>query len=257
MMRRLAKYVATFAVAALMSSSALAAISYSEDFESYDPANPDALANAGWLVFGNVFGDYPNCTPYWYGYGPFPAPNAGGGFSNITNGYYGQVLNVFSDYNNGDHGNGACIESNVFQERVFTAADADTYTFRFFTEAPAQLGDNVSTYGYVKLLNPATGYSTDLFLTTSTVSPGWKEITVVLDASADGKILQWGFSSVASNYVASGRYYDFISFTPAADVPDYEYLGDNPVPIPLWAMFGMAGLLAFFGLSRLHARRKP
>lgn len=253
-MIRLAKKFALFAAAVLLSSSAFAAISFNDDFESYDlyvgPGYQGDIGG-GWLIFANVFGDYPGCTQYWYGYGTFPAPNKDSGFSNITLGSTGQALNVFSDYDNGNHADGACIETSVFQERIFSAADAGPYTFRFDTQAPDPLGTNVSTYGFVKLLDPNNGYSADIFLTVPTTSAGTKSLGVVLDASAEGKILQWGFSTIASNYQPSGRLYDNVLFGPSNG-----YQGEEGVPIPLWALFAMAGLLALVGGSRLRDRRR-
>ncbi len=255
-MKQLAKIVVTFAMAALLSSSAFAAINFSDNFESYDlyvgPGNQGDIGG-GWLIFANVFGDFPGCSQYWYGYGPYPAPNKDTGFSNISAGATGQALNVFSDYDNADQNNGACIETSVFQERVFSAADVGTYTFRFSTQAPNPLGTDVNTYGFIKVLDPNNNYNTDVFLTVSTVSEGNKSLDIILDASADGKILQWGFSTVASNYLPSGRLYDNATFA-LKGIGSYQ--GEEGVPIPLWALFGMAGLLALVGGLRLQSRRK-
>jgi len=255
-MMRFAQKALVFAAAVLLSSSAFAAINFSDNFESYSlyvgPGYQGDIGG-GWLVFANVFGDYPGCSQYWYGYGPFPAPNKDSGFSNIAAGSTGQALNVFSDYENSDHGNGACLETSVFQERVFSAADAGTYTFRFDTQVPAPLGADVSTYGFIKLLDPNNNYNTDLFLTVPTLAAGAKSLDVILDASADGKILQWGFSAAASNYEASGRLYDNASFV-LKNTGSYQ--GAEGVPIPLWALFALAGLLALVGGSRLRSRRK-
>ena len=230
------------------SSYAAANIQFSDDFESYDlyvgPGSQGDIGG-GWTIFANVFSDYTACTQYLYGYGPFPAPNKDGGFSNISEGSTGQALNVFSDYENGDHGNGNCLETSVFQEVVFNAADADSYTFSFDVETPIALGVGVDTYGFIKLLDPNNGYNTDLFQTVSTVAAGSKSITVDLDATADGKILQWGFSAIASNYEPSGRLYDNVSFAPEATEPP---IGPTPpgeesaIPIPSWALLLMAGM---------------
>jgi hypothetical protein len=54
---------------------------YSQDFEGLGPLDPDALANDGWLVFGNVYG--PGGAPFLYAYGAFPAPNGGQAFSAV------------------------------------------------------------------------------------------------------------------------------------------------------------------------------
>jgi hypothetical protein len=87
------------------------------------------------------------------------------------------------------------------------------------------------------------------------VTAGSKSITVTLDETADGKILQWGFSTVASNYLATGRLYDNVEFSLAPVGPPItpRYEG---VPIPLWAFLGMTGLLAFFGASKLRSGKK-
>lgn len=255
-MKRLAKKVVTLAAAVFLSSSAFAAVNFSDNFESYDlyvgPGNQGDIGG-GWLGFANVFGDYPGCTQYWYSYGTFPAPNKDTGFSNITTGASGQALNVFSDYENANHADSACIETSVFQETVFSAADVGTYTFRFDTQTPDALGADVSTYGFIKLLDPNNNYNADIFLTVPTITAGTKTLDVILDASADGKILQWGFSTVASNYAPSGRVYDNASFAPS-NIGAYQ--GEEGVPIPLWALLAMAGVLAFVGGSRLRNRRK-
>jgi hypothetical protein len=242
-------------------SHAVAQVQFTDDFESYDlyvgPGSQGDIGG-GWTIFANVFSDYTACTSYLYGYGPFPAPNKDGGFSNISEGSTGQALNVFSDYENGDHGNGNCLETSVFQEVVFSAADADSYTFSFDAEAPGALGVGVDTFGFIKLLDPNNGFSLDLLSTVSTVTAGNKSITVDLDATADGKILQWGFSTIASNYEPSGRLYDNVSFAPEDTEPPVGPTppGDtSPIPIPHWALLLMAGMLAYLGGKRLQNRK--
>ena len=54
------------------STSSAQIASYSEDFEGLVQTDPDALANAGWLVFGNVFEAVPYCSfpvEYLVGFG--------------------------------------------------------------------------------------------------------------------------------------------------------------------------------------------
>ena len=207
----------------LAATPAMAQIDYSEDFEGLDINSGSALTDSGWLVFANVFEDFPGCGVFLYNYGPFPAPNGGPGFSGVVVGSTGQALNAYSDYNNQDHGSGACIEANVFQERVVTAADAGDYTFAFDIEAPAppddMLGQDVATYGFIKLLDPNNNFNTDIFLTVDTTTAGPKSIDVTLDATADGKILQWGFANTASDFLPSGRWYDNVTFGPQAVAP--------------------------------------
>jgi hypothetical protein len=164
--------------------------------------------------------------------------------ANTGAGSTGQALNVFSDYDNPDHNNGACLETSFFQETTFSAVDPGEYTFRFDTQSPAALGANVSTYGFIKLLDPNNNYNADIFLTVPTITAGTKSLDVMLDASADGKILQWGFSTTASNYEASGRLYDNASF---ALKNTGSYQGLDGVAIPFWAFLAMAGFLAPVG----------
>ncbi len=256
-MIRLAKYIAPFALAVVMSSPAFAAIDYSDDFESYtEYVGTGSIGDigGGWLVFANVFTDYPGCTAYEYGYGPFPAPNQDGGFSNITAGNTGLALNAYSNYGDTVHADGKCLETSVFQERIFSAVDVGTYDFEFDVQVPIALGTGVSTYGFIKLLDPVT-FATDVFLTVDTASAGDKSIRIELDATADGKILQWGFSTVASNYEASGRWYDNVTFAPAAIGPPILPLIEG-IPIPSWALLLMVGMLGYLGASRLRARKE-
>lgn len=237
------------------SSYAMAQLQFSDDFESYT-LGPDANPiGGGWLYFANIFTGFPACDPYLYGYGPGPAPNSDSAFSSIVLGSTGQALNVFSNYDDDQHLQGNCLETSVFQERIFSAADAGSYTFVFDTEVPAPLGTDVSTYAFIKLLDPNNNYNPDIFETVPTVTAGSKSIDVTLDATADGKILQWGFSTVASNYLPSGRFYDNVAFTPAPVGPPIRPLYEG-VPIPLWAFLGMGGLIALFGASRLRSSRK-
>jgi hypothetical protein len=260
-MKKLATLIVTFATAALMSSSAFAAIDYSEDFEGYTEFTGTDISPLGgdWLGYATVFYDYPGCSEWHYNYTdtPFPAPNKAGGFSNISVGKTGKALNIFSDYENrGAQEGSECIETSVFQEVVFKAADAGTYSFIFSTQAPGTLGPDVSTYGFVKLLDPNNGYQAVIFEKVDTRSAGIKKSAdIVLDASADGMILQWGFSTKASNDEFSGRLYDNVSFAIKGTV---AYKKDDPfgLPIPLWALFGMAGLLALVGGLRLRTRRQ-
>ena len=255
-MRHLTQIILAFLVTAFMSVSALAQISFSDDFESYpvnDGTNMGDLGG-GWLLFVNVFENSPGCTPYVYGYGVFPAPNRNDAISNIVVGDTGNAFNVFSDYSNGDHGINRCIETNLFQERIVSSSDLGSYTYKFDTQAPGALGTDVQAYGFIKLLDPNT-FQTYAFESIPTDTAGEKTLSIELGSADEGAILQWGFSNVASNYEASGRLYDNVSFGLRPVVPPNGPATEG-IPIPLWALLGMAGLLAFFGGSKLRSRRK-
>ncbi len=120
----------------LVASTAQAAVTnYAQNFESMSLADPSALSNDGWLVYGNVWA--PDKTTYLYGYGPYPAPNPGGGFSALVADQGGVPqgtiqLSVYNDYNNQDHGLGRWIEANVYREQTIAAGDVGRYmTFAF------------------------------------------------------------------------------------------------------------------------------
>ena len=238
------------AVAALISGPVMAQVDYSEDFESYseNSGGNDGDLGGGWNLFANVFSDYPGCSSYLYQYGPFPAPNNNDAVSAIRIGSTGKALDVFSDYANADHGSGNCIETNVYQEVTLTASDAGTFEFIFDTQAPNALGTDVSTYGFVKLLDPNNGYSLDLFQTVSTASAGTKTISVDLDATADGKILQWGFANTASNYESSSRYYDNVTFALEQTTPPSAG-GGTYEGVPTLGTYGLLVLLLLMGAT--------
>jgi hypothetical protein len=206
------------AIAILIASSpGLALQPYSQNFEGLVQSDPDALANDGWLVFGNVFA--PDMT-YLYGYGPFPAPNGTGAFCDIVTGQGGpeqgsQQLVVYSDYNNGDQATDL-IESNVYQEQTI---DAGNVGQRWHFEFQAKLGDIAGTstaLAFIKTLDPNNGYATTNFITADMTSIPTTWSTYVLhidiDASLEGQLLQIGFANTTTNYQPSGIFYDNVDF---------------------------------------------
>jgi hypothetical protein len=203
---------------------------YSQDFEGYAPPSSSGLLGDNWLVFGNVFDAG---GAYQYGYGPDPAPNNSDApaFCLVASGQGGsaqgaQQLVVFSDYNNGAHGNlDWIIESLVFQEQTIDAADVgQTVVFTF----DAKMGDLTGASeaaAFIKTLDPAAGYATTNFVTTDTTAIpttwGTYSVELAIDAGLAGQILQFGFLTRASNYEPSGVYYDNIN---------------QPVPVELMSL---------------------
>lgn len=197
---------------------------YSQDFESLVQSNPAALNADGWLVFGNVFS--PDHSAYYYGYGPFPAPNGGAAFCGIDLGQGGpgqgaQQLVVYNDYNSGEHPSGNLVEANVFQQQTIGAADVgSTWIFRFDAkrgniEAPTE------AVAFIKTLDPNNGFATTNFIQTSmtNVPATWGAyfITINITPALAGQILQFGFNSTTTGYAGSGIFYDNVSFQ--KDVP--------------------------------------
>jgi hypothetical protein len=195
---------------------------YNQDFEGLVQSDPAALSDNGWLVFANVFS--PDHATYYYGYGPFPAPNPGGGFSAIDAGQGGpdqgaQQLSVYSDYNNGDHANGNLIEANVFEQQTIGAADVGhTWVFEFDAKR-GNIAGATTAIAFIKTLDPNNGYATTNFVTVDMTSVpdswGHYSISLAIDGGLPGQLLQFGFANTATHYEGSGVFYDNLAFQQA------------------------------------------
>lgn len=209
--------VVSLAITGLAIAGWAAIIPYSQDFEGLNQADANALSDDGWVIFGNV---YDAGGSYIYGYGPFPAPNGGPGFCAVANGQGGpsqgdQQLVVYSDYNNGDHASGLFVEANVFQEQTIEAGDVGAVvTFSF----DAKLGDltgSSTALAFIKTIDPDNDFATTNFvvedMTSIPVTWDTYEIQLAIDDGLVGQILQFGFAARATNYEASGIFYDNIN----------------------------------------------
>ena len=196
---------------------------YAEDFEGLDMMDPLALNNANWKIFANVFD--PGGV-FLYNYGVFAAPNGGPGFSAITSMQGGpdqglQQLVTYSDYNNGDHGNGFLIETSVFQEQVVGATDVGkTFKFQF----DAKLGDLVSpseASAFIKIIDSST-FALDGFASMETTNLpttwGTYSLSLTIEPQHVGDFFQIGFQTEASNFTPSGIVYDNIVFGEAGGI---------------------------------------
>lgn len=217
MNRRVTKVLAAAFLCLVPGVGHAALAAYSQNFETLVKTDPNALSANGWVVYGNVFS--PDHSTFLYGYGTFPAPNPGGGFSAIDAGQGGtdqglQQLSIYNDYNNTDHANGDQIEANVFREQTIGAADVGKqWTFQF----DAKIGNLVApstALAFIKTLDPNNGYATTNFLSINTTAlpATWStfSIPIAITAPLVGQILQIGFANTASHYVASGVFYDNI-----------------------------------------------
>lgn len=214
--------IAILAVVALLcplAATAQTLSAYTQNFESLVQGDVNALANDGWLVYGNVYDT--DGTTYLYGYGSFPAPNTGAAFCQIVLGEGGleqgaQQLVVFSDYENTDHALGRYIESNVFHEQPIGGINVgQTWVFDF----DAKLGNlelNSTALAFIKTIDPGNGYATTNFITTDMTSIpttwGHYSVSITIDEGLVGQLLQFGFSNTATNYEGSGVFYDNMTF---------------------------------------------
>lgn len=207
---------------------------YSQDFEGLDPLSATALSEDGWLLFGAGF-DSTNTTQL-YTYGVFPAPTTSGQISAIATGEGStaqgvQYMNIYSDYNNGDHATGNWVRTSVFQEQTIAPGlPTGIYTFTFDAKRPG-VGWGTSSaiqFAFLKTLDPNNfGITSEVTMDMSSVSDlDWNSFTLSIDlAGRAGDILQFGTETQATNYEPSGVFYDNMSFVGGTiDVSGYAAL---------------------------------
>ena len=230
----------TAMVIAPCSNAAL--VNYSQDFEALQRADPAALANDGWRIFANVFDT--DKTTFLDDYGVFVAPNGGAGFSTITVSEVNQQLKVFSDYNNTDQSAGQWIEALVFQQQTISASDVGSiWDLTFDVKQGDQIPDS-SSNAYLRTFNSALDMTSESILNTTAFGTDWgtRTLSLEIDSSKVGQLLQFGFASTATSYTPSGVLYDNINFSSTTVVP---------VPGAVWLM--ISGLIGLVGVAR---RRK-
>jgi hypothetical protein len=208
---------------------------YDQDFEGLVQADPNALSGDGWLVFGNVFN---SDWSYAYGYGPFPAPNGGAAFSAVAAGEGGpgqaaQQLSVYSDYNNGDHGNGRWIESNVFQEQTIGAADIGATWVLQFDAKRGNIEGRTTARAFFKTLDPAAGFALTNFIwiDMTHVPATWDSysLSIFIDPTLQGQLLQFGFLNTATGWEGSGIFYDNVRLLRSVDLDIKPGSCPNPI----------------------------
>lgn len=221
MIHRLRTMVAATLLLAIPVASHAALSSYVQSFESLIKTSGTALSGDGWYVYGNVYS--PDHSTYYYGYGPYGAPNGTGAFCAIDSNQGGadqgvQQLSVYSDYNNqGAQTAGQQVEANVYREQTVAAADVgNVWTFQFDAKMGNLLAPSTAV-AFIKTLNPAAGYATTNFKTvnTSAIPATWNTyfISITIDASLVGQLLQIGFANTCTNNNSSGVFYDNIVFS--------------------------------------------
>jgi hypothetical protein len=206
-------------------------VPYAQDFEGLDQGYEWALADDGWLVYGNVYA--PADTSYLYGYGPFDAPNHSLAFCQIVLGEGGpdqgeRVISVFSDYENLDHGNGLLIESNVYQEWLIEAGDVGAVWRFSFQAKRGNIEGGSTAVAFIKTLDPDSGYALTNFITVDMTSIpdtwGGNTLWIPIDETLENQLLQIGFANTATNYAGSGIFYDNVIFEQIdpADAPETQ-----------------------------------
>jgi hypothetical protein len=216
------------ATATISLSSNAALVNYSQNFETLNQADPDALGNDGWFISPSV-----------------PAPNNGPGFSTIISGEGGtaqgtQQLKVFSNYMDAGHTAGSLVETLVYQEQTISATDVGaTWNFTFDVKQCDQMPDS-SSNAFLKTTSSESIFDTTAFGT----DWGTETLSLVIDNSLVGQLLQFGFSTTATSYRPSGMLYDNINFSTT-----------SAVPLPGAAWLFISGFGALLGWTRIVRRK--
>ncbi|MDG1064987.1 MAG: hypothetical protein P8O91_02115 [Luminiphilus sp.] len=179
-------------------------IEYSQDWEG-----DEFEVLSGWLAYIDAF-ETDCVTTKGYGY----AYTIGAGqVAVLADGIDSKVLNVFSNYDDGNQPD-LCLKSSVYREVTLVDDNVGDYSFSFIAEPPEAVGSN--TNGFIKVLDPAAGYAAIGLEAVETTAGGEVTVSLTVDESMVGKLLQFGFDTLAAGYDNSGMQYDNLVFGAAS-----------------------------------------
>ena len=175
-------------------------VEYSQDWEG-----DEFEVLTGWLAYIDAF-ETDCVTTKGYGY----AYTIGSGqVAVLADGVDSKVLNVFSNYDDGNQPD-LCLKTSVYREVTVAAENVGDYAFNFIAEPPEAVGSN--TNGFIKVLDPAAGYAAIGLEAVETTAGGDITVSFTIDESMVGKLLQFGFDTLAAGYENSGMQYDNLLF---------------------------------------------
>ncbi len=246
---------------AISTTTSAQSINFSDDFEAYVFPPDGGLLGGGWLVGANVWND-PNRASFAYNYFAFDAPNGNGAFTTTDSDGGNIVFNTFSDYNNGDHGNGLWIDARIFNQANIMTEDIDLcYRFTFDHQlspngTPDAAGDaNIAELAaWIAVLDPVTFAQVyfDSFDTSTAASFTTSSIDVTIDPAWDGFIIQWGFLNYATGFAPTGVWYDNVSF---AACPPEPPVADAIPTMGEWGLMCLSIMLLIFGVIAIRQRQ--
>lgn len=179
-------------------------VEYSQDWEG-----DEFEVLSGWLAYIDAF-ETDCVTTKGYGY----AYTIGSGqVAVLADGIDSKVLNVFSNYDDGNQPD-LCLKTSVYREVIVAAENVGDYAFNFIAEPPEAVGSN--TNGFIKVLDPAAGYAAIGLEAVETTAGGDITVSFTIDESMVGKLLQFGFDTLAAGYENSGMQYDNLVFGAAS-----------------------------------------
>jgi hypothetical protein len=179
-------------------------VEYSQDWEG-----DEFEVLTGWLAYIDAF-ETDCVTSKNYGY---PYTIGAGQVAVLADGVDSKVLNVFSNYDDGNQPD-ICLKTSVYREVIVAAENVGDYSFNFIAEPPEAVGSN--TNGFIKVLDPAAGYAAIGLEAVETTAGGDITVSFTIDESMVGKLLQFGFDTLAAGYENSGMQYDNLVFGAAS-----------------------------------------
>lgn len=160
-------------VVCLVSTPLSAQVDFSTDFEG-----PTGISKDNWQVFVNYFD--PTCTAFTANAYGFPAPDAGPQTTALAPGSSSQVMNTYSNYDDGTHST-QCLEVNIYQQLdAIAASDVGNYDYSLDVELPPDplnVGANVNLF--IRVFAP--GFSSVLSEVVVPATPGTQTVPFEID----------------------------------------------------------------------------
>lgn len=271
------------------SSQASAQALFADDFE--DRVKDQVLIGQGWTWFEQDFAGV-TCTGDPVGeWGPWSDGNGDDFFQENRNywtagqqgdsyfraglevpAWEGAMTNMLRVYGNQYSAHTDCHRVLVFQEMPIARAGDLTFSFDVAQDQYGAPANGEITGAFVKvLMSSNTSFATldviwlevipPVATSPADVTSAPQSIDFTIPAEWVGELLQFGFysdvtTSAGQSPWTSGAYYDNVILARQL-LPVGPYAGDwEGIPIPLWALVLMAGILAYFGGSKLRADKK-
>jgi hypothetical protein len=186
----------------------------------------------------------------------------------------GATTNMLRVYGNRYNTYGGCQRVLVFEEMSIASSGDFTFSFDVAQDRYGAPANGEIIGAFVKVLMSSNGsFDEMLFQAIPSLPPAAtspadvttqrQSIDFTIPEGMVGELLQFGFHSdlspnLGQSWATSGAYYDNVELSAAEVIPPGGGFEGNTagVPLPLWALLCMAGLLALVGGMFLRSQRK-
>lgn len=230
-MKSFLSLLTAFAVACFCNLAEAQLTNYSQDFD----ALVDVAAD-GWDYFGDNGGLAGGYSGDAFTNGPQISALADDGGTN-------QFFNIYANYDNTlvHQDNQPTQEAiSVFQQQNFTAGEAAaagtwTFSFDYASNPQAPLTGDTTTAAFIRVFDGSFNLLDQQSFDTTVASASFANGSLMQTLNplwTSGGILQFGFTNLTGSFNGSGRFYDNVSFSSGAAIPEPTSL----------AMLGFGGL---------------